>query len=104
VNHLKPEIRSKRRGLLATCVLLLHDIARPHTAHATVANINDLRSECLLHPLHSTHLGPSDFHVFEALKVELSGRKFRSDEVQEAVYDRLCQQPKDFFQGGFMLE
>jgi len=52
VNHPKPAIQYKRRGLLTTCVLLLHDIARPHTAHATVANINDLRSECLLHPPH----------------------------------------------------
>jgi histone-lysine N-methyltransferase SETMAR len=83
--------------------LLLHDIARPHTAQATVANISYLRFEYLLHPPHSTHLAPSDFHVFRALKDELSGRKFGSDEVQEAVHDRLCQQPEDFFQGGFML-
>lgn len=103
VNHPKPAIRYKRRGLLTTCVLLLHDIARPHTVHATVANINDLSSECLLHPPHSTHLALSDFHVFWALKEELSGRKFGSDEVQEAVYDRFCQQPKDFFHGGFKL-
>jgi len=67
VNHLNPAIRSKRRGQLTTCVLLLHDIARPHSAHATVANIGDLRFECL-HPPHSTHLAPSYFHVFRALK------------------------------------
>jgi len=81
VNHLKPAIRSKRRRLLTTCVLLLHDFVRPHTVHATVANISYLRSECLLHPSHSTHLAPSNFHVFWALKEELSGRKFGSDEV-----------------------
>lgn len=98
-NHLKPEIQYKRRGLLTTCVLLLHDIARPYTVHATVANINDPRSECLLHPPHSTHLAPSDFHVCWALKEELSGRKFGSNEVQEAVYDRLCHQPRDLFHG-----
>jgi len=96
VNHLKPANRSKQRGLLTTCVLLLHYIARLHIAHETVPNISDLRFECL-HPPHSTHLGPSDFHVFGALKEELSRRKFGSAEVQEAVHDRLCQQPKDFF-------
>jgi len=38
--------------------------------------------------------------VFGALEEELSGRKFESAEVQEAVHDRLCQQPKDFFSRG----
>jgi len=105
VSQLKRAIRSKRRGLITTCVLLLHDIARPHTAHATVANISDLCSERLLHPPHSIHFAPSDFQVSGALKGELSGRKFGSDEVQEAVHNRLCQQSKDFFflQGGFKL-
>jgi len=39
---------------------------------------------------------PSDFHLFWPLKDALCGRHFRSDEdVQEAVYDWLAQQPKD---------
>jgi histone-lysine N-methyltransferase SETMAR len=97
VNHLKPAIRSKHRGLLTTGVLLLHDNAWPHTAHATVAKIKDLHFQCLPHPPYSPDLEPSDFHVFGALEGELSGRKFRSDEVQEAVHNWLCKQPKDFF-------
>ena len=36
-NQLKPAIRTERRGLPNTSVLMLHDNARPHTAHATVA-------------------------------------------------------------------
>ena len=31
-NHLPPAIKSKRRGLLSTGVLLQHDNPRPHTA------------------------------------------------------------------------
>jgi histone-lysine N-methyltransferase SETMAR len=100
-NQLKPAIRTKRRGLLNTGVLLLHDNARPHTAHATVAKIKDLRFECLPHPPYSPDLAPSDYHVFGALKEELSGRKFKSDEeVQAAVHDWLQRQPKDFFSRG----
>ena len=46
-NHLRPAIKSKRRGLLSTGVLLQHDNARPHTARSTVATIQDLSFECL---------------------------------------------------------
>jgi hypothetical protein len=51
--------------------LLLHDNARSHTAHATVAEIKDLHFQCLPHPPYSTDLAPSDFHVFGAVKEEL---------------------------------
>ena len=36
-NHLRPAIKSKRRGLLSTGVLLQHDDARPHTARSTLS-------------------------------------------------------------------
>jgi len=40
--HLRPAVKSKRRGHLSTSVLLQHDNARPHTAHNTVVTIQDL--------------------------------------------------------------
>ena len=40
-NHLRPAIKSKRRGRLSTGVLLQRDKARSHTAHSTVATIQD---------------------------------------------------------------
>ena len=46
-NHLRPAIKTKRRGLLSTDVLLLHDNARPHTARSAVVTIQDLSFECL---------------------------------------------------------
>ena len=67
-NHLRPAIKSKRRGLLSTGILLQHDNARPHTACTTVATINDLHFECLPHPAYSPDLAPSDFHMFGPLK------------------------------------
>ena len=63
-NHLRPAIRSKRRGLLTTGVILQHDNAWSHTAHATVAIINDLHFEMLPHPPYSPDLIPSYYHMF----------------------------------------
>jgi histone-lysine N-methyltransferase SETMAR len=101
VNHLQPLIQSKRCGLLTTSGSLLHDNAWPHTTHETVAKLKDLHFECLPHPLYSPDLAPSDFHVLVALKGELSGRKFGSDEEdQEVVHNWLCKQPKNFFSRG----
>jgi len=97
-NHLPPAIKSKRRGLLGTGVLLQHDNARPHTARSTVATIQDLSFECLPHPRYSPDLAPSDFHVFEPLKEAMGGKSFMSDkEVQQAVHEWLHSQPKAFF-------
>jgi len=63
-NHLRHAIKSKRRGLLSTVVLLQHDNARPHTARSTVATIQDLSFECLPLPPYSPDLVLSDFRVF----------------------------------------
>ena len=57
-NHLRPAIKSKRRGLLSTGVLLQYDSARPHTARSTVATIQDLSFQCLSHPQYSPDLAP----------------------------------------------
>jgi histone-lysine N-methyltransferase SETMAR len=81
--------------------LLQHDNARPHTAHSTVATIQDLSFEYLSHPPYSPDLASSDFHVFEPLKEAMGGKSFRSDdEVQRAVHEWLRSQPKDFFSRG----
>ena len=97
-NHLRPAIKSKRRGLLTIGVLLQYDNARPHTAHSTVATIQDLSFECLPHPPYSPDLAPSDFHVFGPLKEAMGGKSFKSDdEVQQAMREWLHSQPNDFF-------
>ena len=67
-NHLRPAIKSKRRGLLSTGVLLQHDNAPPHTARSTVATIQDLFFECLPHPPYSQTSPPVTFMSLDRSK------------------------------------
>ncbi|KAL6427117.1 hypothetical protein ACFW04_009345 [Cataglyphis niger] len=41
--------------------LLLHDNARPHTSHRTIAKLNELKYEVLQHPAYSPDLSPTTF-------------------------------------------
>ena len=98
--RLKPAIRSKHRGLLPKCILLLHDNVRPHTAAHTVETLRKL-NEVMAHPAYSPDLAPPDNHLFGLLKVALRGRQFTSDqEVKEPVDAWLAAQPKTFFSEG----
>jgi len=100
-NHLRPAIKSKRRGLLSSCVLLQHDNARPHTACTTVVTITDLHFECLPHPPYSPELAPIDFPMFGPLKEAMGGKKFRfGEEVRHVVHEWLRRLPKEFFSTG----
>ena len=56
--ELKPAIRTKRRGLLSSGVLLLHDNARPHTAIHTLQTLVKLGFTALEHPAYSPDLAP----------------------------------------------
>ena len=86
-NEMRPAIRSKPRGRLTLCVLLLHDNARPHTPHLTINTIRQLNWEVLEHPFYSPDLAPSDFHLFGPLRNALRSRRFAADEAKEAVHD-----------------
>ena len=55
---LKPAIRIKRRGLLSSGVLLLHDNAHPHTAIHTLQTLVKLGFTVLEHPAYSPDLAP----------------------------------------------
>ena len=59
-------IRVKRPSMQK--VILHHDNARPHTAHATAAAIAAKGWTVLPHPAYSPDLAPSDFHIFGPLK------------------------------------
>ena len=78
-------------------ILLLHDNARPHTAHATIDALETLKSEVLSHPPYSPDLGPSDFHFFPHLKRNLKGTHFTwDDEVKQAVTSWIKQRTPEF--------
>ena len=94
-------IRVKRPGLQK--VILHHDNARPHTAHATAAAIAAKGWTVLPHPAYSPDLAPSDFHMFGPLKDYLRGHKFENDDaVQQAVKSWFRQCSPDFFSNGFV--
>jgi len=97
-NHLHPAIKYKQCGHLSTGVLLQHDNAGLHTAHSTVATIQDLSFECLPHPLYSLDLAPNDFHVFGPLKEAMGGKSFRSNtEVQWRCKSGCTLSQRNFF-------
>ena len=96
--ELKPAIRTKRRGLLSSGVLLLHDNACPHTAIHTLQTLVKRGFTVLEHAAYSPDLSPSDYHLFGPLKDALRGHRFTSDEgVKKAVHEWLAAQPKTFF-------
>jgi len=65
-------------------LLLLHDNARPHTAHATANILERWGSEILEHPPYSPDPAPSDFHLFPNMKKHLRAKRFKShDDVKQ---------------------
>ena len=101
IGRLKPEIRSKRRGQLSKCIMLLHNNVRPHTAAHTVETLQKLNFEVLAHPPYSPDLAPSDYHLFGPFKEALMGRRFTSDqELKVVVHVWLSAQPKHVFSEG----
>ena len=101
LKKLKRAIRRKRPALSDDQVLLLHDNARPHTAHRTQAAIDKLQWTVLPHPPYSPDLAPSDYHLFGKLKEFLRGNHYASiDDVRNAVNDWIKQTPTNFFKDG----
>jgi len=84
-NQLESAVRRKRRGLLSSGVWRQSADARPSYRAASSG----------------FKLALSDFHLFWHLKDALHGRHFRSgEEVKDAAYDWLAQQPEDFSSRG----
>jgi transposase len=74
-------IQYKRRGMLTSGVVLLHDNARPHTAARTRALLEHFNWELFDHPPHSPDLAPSDYH----LKNWLGSQHFTNNELMGGV-------------------
>jgi hypothetical protein len=72
-------IQNKRRGMLTSCVGLLHDNARPHTAVHTRALL--MHFELFDHPPYHHDLPPSDYHLFTYLKNWLRSQRFNYNEL-----------------------
>ncbi|GFT39827.1 mariner Mos1 transposase [Trichonephila clavipes] len=101
LTKLRRAIQNKRRGLLTSEVLLLHDNARPHSAINTQNLIRSFGWEQIDPPPYSPNLAPSDFHLFRYLKEFLGGKRFdTADEVKEEVQDWLSSQAADVYDLG----
>jgi glycine cleavage system protein P-like pyridoxal-binding family len=72
-------IQNKRRGMLTSGVVLLHDNTHPHTAACTHALLQQFRWDLFDHPPYSPDLAPSDFHVFMRMKVWLETQRFNKN-------------------------
>jgi len=68
---------NKRRGMLTSGVVLLHDNAHPHTAARTQALLQKFRRDLFDHPPYSPDPTLSDFHLFSRMKVWLETQRLR---------------------------
>ena len=80
LKKLRRAIQNKRRGLLTSEVVFVHDNARPHTARVMTALVDSFRWEQFSHPPYSPDLALSNFHLFLHMKKFLAGQKFESDD------------------------
>jgi histone-lysine N-methyltransferase SETMAR len=66
--------------MLTSGVLLLYNIARPHTAPSTRALLGNFNWELFDHPHYSPYLAPSDYHLFTYVKNWLRSQHFNNNE------------------------
>jgi transposase len=82
-------------------VLLLHENAQPHTAHAIVNLLERWGWEIFQHPPYSPDLAPLDFHLFPNMKKHLHAKRFKSH--HDVILQCIVQKPENgmyFFQKG----
>ncbi|GBN75237.1 Mariner Mos1 transposase [Araneus ventricosus] len=86
LKKLRRSIQNKRRGLLDSGIVFVHDNVRRHTARVTTTLLDSFRCEQFCRPPYNTDLAPSDFHLFSHLKKFLACQQFASDdEINENV-------------------
>jgi len=101
ITALREAIKEKSRGKLSAGVLLLHDNAPLHMSAKSQAAIRQCEFQQLYHPHYSPDLAPSDYFLFQVMKIFLRGKRLSSDEeVKEAVATLFEEQSKDFFPRG----
>ena len=100
---LRDRLRQLRPETFAS-TLLLYDNAPPHRASKGFAQ--ELGFEVLPHPAYSPDLSPCDFYLFPALKREMKGEEFDTDEhVARFAYewlDAVADVKENFYRDGMM--
>jgi histone-lysine N-methyltransferase SETMAR len=100
-NKLHRAIQNKRRGMLTSGAVLLHDNVHPHTAARTRALLENFNWELFDHPPYNPDLNPSDYHLFTYLKNWLGSQHCsNNEELIEGVKTWLSSMAADFFDTG----
>ncbi|UYV79437.1 hypothetical protein LAZ67_17002609 [Cordylochernes scorpioides] len=76
LNEKRPEWREKHNNLI-----LQHDNAPAHNATVVKNTIKDLGWELLPHPLYSSELAPSNYHLFTSLGHALKNQEFSNSNI-----------------------
>ena len=72
--------KGKKPGILSDGIILLHAIARTHTAKLVRDRLQRFGWETLQHPPYGPDHSPCDIQIFGDLKKDIRERRFHSDE------------------------
>ncbi|XGW10940.1 hypothetical protein V3C99_012440 [Haemonchus contortus] len=74
------------RPALVNGLLLLHDNGQPHVSQIVFQKLNELQIGALPHPLYSSDLSPTDYHLSKHLDNFLKNRAFKGQGDVEAAF------------------
>ena len=79
LDQLKAALNKKHPDLVNRKSIIFHqDNTRPHASLMTRQKLLQLGWEVLIHPLYSSNIAPSDFHLLRSLQNSLNGKNFNS--------------------------
>jgi histone-lysine N-methyltransferase SETMAR len=103
LKKLQRAIQNKRRGMLTSSVVLLHDNARPHMAARTRTLLEQFNWELFDHPPYSPDLAPSDYHLLMHMKNWLRSQCFNNNEELKGDVEMLLSSlAADIFEQGML--
>jgi hypothetical protein len=102
LTRLRRAIQNKRKGMFSRDVCLLHDNARPHSAHVTTALLE--KSSGVNWTIHravrTSHPEQVEITCFFTQRNLSRGKQLDDDEVQEEVMAWFKGQATDFYDSG----
>lgn len=103
LKKLREAIKVKRRGKLASKVLLLHDNAPAHASRIGIAALAECGFEPIRHPPYSPDLAPSDYFLFPNLKKILRGKRFPSlEDLKVSISEHFDSKSENYFFEGLL--
>jgi hypothetical protein len=81
-NEARQTIQQKKTLELSKKIFPLHDDACPHTVNLAKATLVTMGCKIMNHPPYSPDLVPTDFHLFETMKVHLVEKFLTDDEFK----------------------